>query len=139
MKAQAQFPLDVVQQADVQPIEPAGSLGFGQAEEQGRLFRSATRHALEGFGDGTGGHPDQLGAAAPGLFQRHCGCDLPFAALVDEAGFLEVVEGAADGGTAGGRVEPHRGDHAGTDDADGGHQRLSSGSRLDFTSADRDG
>ncbi|MCY1429381.1 hypothetical protein D9M71_452970 [compost metagenome] len=139
MKVQAQLPFDAVQQADIQPFQPAGALGFGQAQEQGRLLRGATRYAAQGFGDGTGGHPDQLGAAAPGMLQRHLGRDLPFTAPVDEAGFLEVVEGAADGGAAGRRVEPDGADHAGAEDADSGHHWLSSGSRLDFTSADRDG
>ncbi|MNR33960.1 hypothetical protein D3C85_1516880 [compost metagenome] len=139
MKAQAQFGFDGVQQPLIETVEAAGALDFRDPQQQRSLFRVDVGGALQRLGDGAGGHLDQLGAAAPGLFQRHAGGNQPFATLVDKAGFLEIVDGAADRRAARGGAEADSADHAGANDAKCGHQSVSSGACLAFTREESDG
>ena len=131
MEASSQLAFQVTQERLVEPRAASGTVALGDAEQQRQLRAIEIGLAAQGLVDGSRSHLQQLGAAAPGLLQRHAGGKQPFAALVDETGFLEVVQGAADRRAAGRRAEADRADHAGGDDAQGlAHASSSSAWRL---------
>ena len=112
VELQTQLLLQIEKELVVVFEHAAGSRLLGEAEQQRGLFRNNIRIALQHFGNGQGRHPDQFGPAAPGLLQRHLAPHDPLAAAVHEAGLLEVVDGAADGGTACRATQSDAGHHA---------------------------
>jgi hypothetical protein len=59
---------------------------------------------------------DKFGESAPRLFEWYLAPNDPFAALVHETRFREVIDGTPDRGTRGWRVQANTRDHAGGDD-----------------------
>src|SRR5262249_26997953 len=75
-------------------------------------------------------HMHEFGKASPRLFERNLAGVDPFAAVVHKTSFGEIVDGAADCGTGGCRIQSNARNHAGGDDGYGFHASVSSTSSI---------
>ena len=101
VEAGAESGVDFLEKLVVEALDASRAFFFGDAEEQSYFLRFHIWNMGEALLDGGDDHVDELGQAAPGLFERDLGADNPFATFIHEACFGEVIDAATDGGTGG--------------------------------------
>src|ERR687891_714868 len=92
----AEQPAGLEKEGVTEPLQAPGPILLGDAQKDGDGPGRHIRDLVKTLPQRARKQADELGDAAPGLFQRHLAADDPLATTCDETGLPKIVDGAAD-------------------------------------------